>query len=60
MVMRDSFWIYRQSDPAIPGRFPVVRTRDYKDRMIEEQQDQRERTHEAVDYIEAYVEGQSW
>lgn len=33
---------------------------DLKDQMIADQQEQRERTHEAVDDVEAYVEGQNW
>ncbi|CAL5873714.1 uncharacterized protein PFLUO_LOCUS7996, partial [Penicillium psychrofluorescens] len=39
--------------------FPLGRrTRDLKDQMIADQQEQRERTHEAVDDVEAYAEGQ--
>lgn len=50
----------RKSEQAISGKISVVRTLDIKDRMIEEQQELRERTHEAVDDIESYVEGQLW
>ncbi|KAJ5433515.1 uncharacterized protein N7458_012671 [Penicillium daleae] len=50
----------RQSDQAIPGRVRVVRTRDIKDLIIEEQQEWRERTHDAVEDVEVYVEGQLW
>lgn len=60
MLMRNSFWLYSQSDQAITDRIPVVRTRDIKDRMIQEQQERQERTRDAVDDIEAYVEGKCW
>ena len=33
---------------------------DIKDQMIEEQQEQRERMHQAVDNIEAVVHAQIW
>ncbi|KAJ5626353.1 hypothetical protein N7510_002662 [Penicillium lagena] len=37
-----------------------LRTRDLKDQMIADQQERRERTHEAVDDVEAYAKGQPW
>jgi hypothetical protein len=36
------------------------RTLDIKDRMIADQQERRERTHEAVDDVEIYAKGSTW
>ena len=47
------------NNPAAPVP-PIIRTRDIKDQMIEEEQERRERMHEAIDQMENANKSVAW
>ena len=54
---RDAALLPNSSAAPVP---PIIRTRDIKDQMIVEEQERRERMHEAVDQIENFSDSVAW
>jgi hypothetical protein len=54
---RDAALLPNSSAVPVP---PIIRTRDIKDQMIEEERERRERMHEAVDQIEDSSDSVAW
>jgi hypothetical protein len=54
---RDAALLQNSSSAPDP---PIRRTRDIKDQMVEEEQERRERMHEAVDQIEDSSDSLAW